>query len=235
MAIPGIPLIATDMTFDRTVLDAGQPVVAVFWSSEDKRQSQLADVLGDVARAYAGEVLVVKLDRSDVPEASRRFRVGRLPQFLFFRAGQPVARVTGIPTAAEVSPWVEYLIGRGPLPAPKSRSAGRDSDKRHVLRISDEDFDVVVLQSKVPVLVDFWAPWCGPCKAVAPLVERIALRFGGRALAATLNVDESPRVARRYRVRSIPSLLYFRDGMLVDRVTGVRPAEELASKMEALL
>jgi thioredoxin 1 len=176
----------------------------------------------------------VKLGRVDVREASTRFRIGRPPEFLFFRCGKLVGRVTGIPTAAEVSPWVEYLLGRGPQPAAKSRLQEPDSDARNVVCVSGDDFDVVVLQAKVHVSVDFWAPWCGPCNAVAPLVRPTARRFRDRALAASVNADESPQVAQRYMIRSIPSVLYSRDGMLVDRVIGVRPPEELAGRTEAL-
>ncbi|MGA2031661.1 MAG: thioredoxin [Thermoguttaceae bacterium] len=93
--------------------------------------------------------------------------------------------------------------------------------------ISDSDFDSEVLQSEHPVLVDFWAPWCGPCRMIAPILEQLATENGERLKVVKVNVDESPAVAGGYGVSSIPTLMLFKDGQIVDRFVGVQPKTRL--------
>lgn len=93
--------------------------------------------------------------------------------------------------------------------------------------VNDETFDTEVLKSGTPVLVDFWAPWCGPCRAVAPTVDAIAEEFMGRLKVVKLNTDESGRVATEYGVTSIPTLMVFKNGTMVERVLGNRPKADL--------
>ncbi|HIE38922.1 MAG TPA: thioredoxin, partial [Anaerolineae bacterium] len=99
----------------------------------------------------------------------------------------------------------------------------------------DEDFDRVVLGSEVPVLVDFWAAWCAPCRMIAPAVERLAAEFAGRALVAKLDVEANPRTAQRYGAISIPTLIFFKEGQEMSRLVGVQPEELLRARLAALL
>ncbi len=94
--------------------------------------------------------------------------------------------------------------------------------------VTDATFENEVLKSTVPVLVDFWAPWCGPCRAVAPAVDAVATEFEGRAKVVKLNTDEEQEVTIKYGVGSIPTLMVFKNGELVERVMGNRPKAELA-------
>ena len=93
--------------------------------------------------------------------------------------------------------------------------------------ISDSEFQTYVLQSPMPVLVDFWAPWCGPCRAVAPILEEIAKENAARLRVAKLNVDECTQTAQQYAVRSIPTLLLFKDGKVIEQVIGSVPKAKL--------
>ena len=106
---------------------------------------------------------------------------------------------------------------------------------QEAIKLTDANFETEVSQSDVPVLVDFWADWCPPCKVIGPVVEELAADFDGVAKVAKLDIDANPEVASQYGVRSIPTLLYFKDGKVVDRVIGVVPKEELADKFSALL
>jgi len=230
------PINANDTSFERAVLRAPLPVVAVFWAAQEIPRQQLNTVLEQTARDYAGEALVVKLDVADAPQARAQYNVETLPQFLFFRQGKLVARAKGMPSAEMLRPWVEYLLERGPKPALKKRPQEKvPTGDGHPLTVTDANFERVVLEASVPVLVDFWAAWCGPCKMVAPVVEQLAQEFAGQALTAKLDVDASPMTAQRYGVRSIPTLILFRNGQPMDRVVGAQPVHVLRQKLEALL
>jgi thioredoxin 1 len=92
------------------------------------------------------------------------------------------------------------------------------SDK--VMSIGDSDFDSKVLKSELPCLVDFWAPWCGPCKAIGPVVEELAGEFEGKLRVAKMNVDDNPATPGKFGIRAIPTLILFKDGEVVDQITG---------------
>jgi len=103
------------------------------------------------------------------------------------------------------------------------------------IEVNDSNFDQMVLQAKIPVLVDLWAPWCAPCRMVAPVVEELASEYEGRVSFAKLNVDQNPRTASRYGIMSIPTLLIFKDGKPVSNIVGFRPKAELKRSLDAAL
>jgi thioredoxin 1 len=103
------------------------------------------------------------------------------------------------------------------------------------VEVNDSNFDQTVLQSKTPVLVDFWAVWCGPCRMVAPVVEELAGEYEGKVTVAKLNVDENPKTASQYGIMSIPTLLIFKDGAPVSNIIGFRPKAELKKSIDAVL
>ena len=105
----------------------------------------------------------------------------------------------------------------------------------NVLEISDQTFDQEVINSATPVLIDFWAPWCGPCKAIAPVVEEVAGTYAGRLKVVKMNVDENPQTPSRYGVRGIPNLLLFKRGQVADQIVGAVPKAHLVRAIDSAL
>jgi len=104
-----------------------------------------------------------------------------------------------------------------------------------VLEVNDGSFENEVLKCGLPVVVDFWAPWCAPCRMIAPITQKLAKEYQGRLKFCKLNVDENPLAASKYQVMSIPMLLFFKDGKVADKSVGAVPESELGSKVELLL
>jgi thioredoxin 1 len=102
------------------------------------------------------------------------------------------------------------------------------------IAVSDAEFEKKVLESNLPVIVDFWAPWCTPCKMIAPMLENIAQEYDGRLIVAKVNTDENPQWAIRYGVQGIPTLLFISGGKAIDHQVGVAPANVLKNKADAL-
>jgi thioredoxin 2 len=110
-------------------------------------------------------------------------------------------------------------------------SGGNGADAKPVI-VTDASFQQEVLQaSGPPLLVDFWAPWCGPCRVVGPIMDQLAAESGGRYRIAKLNVDENPMTASRYQVASIPTMLIFKDGALIDRIVGAQPKQAIVERL----
>ena len=103
------------------------------------------------------------------------------------------------------------------------------------IHVTKDSFEDQVLASELPVVVDFWADWCAPCHRVSPILDELAATYAGRALVAKVNVDDEHELAGKYAIRSIPTLLFVRNGEVVDQVSGALPKGQLAERFEALL
>ncbi len=244
------PIRTSEQSIDR-VLKAGLPVLLIFERRNCPTCQQLDPTLERLAQRFAGKALLARIDADDNPGLVRKYNITDLPALIFIRNGATVAQTSGVAPEASLQAWLQYLSDGGsqpPLPKGPSvplrsssvtengtahhrPSAHRPVGERHQqsepITLSDATFDQIVGQSKQPVLVDFWAPWCGPCRAVAPAVERLAHEFAGRAVVAKLNVDENPYTAQRFGITGIPALYIFKDGRVVERLVGAQPYQVL--------
>jgi thioredoxin 1 len=103
------------------------------------------------------------------------------------------------------------------------------------VEVTDSNFETVVLQSDKPVLVDFWAEWCGPCRVIGPLVKEISEEYGDKVVVTKLDVDSNPTVTNKFSIRNIPTVLFFKNGQVVDKVVGAVPKSQIVSKLQPLL
>jgi len=134
----------------------------------------------------------------------------------------PACGVTNRVPTDRLRAQLEPVCGkcRSPLPVGKPQA------------VTDASFREDVERSPLPVLVDAWAPWCGPCHMIAPVIDQLATELAGRVRVVKLNVDENPRTAARFDLRSIPTLLVLKDGREIDRLVGVQPKQEIARRLE---
>ncbi len=248
------PINVTDPAFARAVEQNPLPVVLVFWKDGCAPCTRVDAALKDIARAFAGQVLVARANTADAPDATRRYRVRVVPTIIFVRDGREVERIEGEVSGDILRRKVEEILGqrprsapvqggaavslepsaRRPTPRPEPRPSRPGPEARPVDRpvtVTDATFDRVIREANVPVVVDFWAPWCGPCHMIAPALEALAKEFAGRLLVAKLNVDENPVTASRFGVMSIPTLIVFRNGEPVDRIVGALPAPVLRERI----
>jgi thioredoxin 2 len=134
--------------------------------------------------------------------------------------------------AANRVPWAKVAQGLAPICGRCKTPLSVDSKP---ITVTDATFSVDVERSPLPVLLDMWAPWCGPCRMIAPMVEELAGEMSGRVRVAKLNVDENPATAARFGIQSIPTLLVLQQGHEIDRIVGVQPKSEIARRLERVV
>ena len=119
--------------------------------------------------------------------------------------------------------------------APQAFAAEAKADEGAVAEVTDQNFSKEVLKSNKPVLVDFWAPWCGPCRAQGPIVEEVSVALAGKLKVVKLNTEANPKMSLKYEISSIPALYIFKKGKVVDKLIGLRPKEMLLSEVSKYL
>jgi len=221
MAVFDTPITTNEQNLPRVVAQT-LPVVLYLFSSRDKA---LEDALTQLAKENAGKLLIARVDVSDNPGAHNQYGRPALPALLTLSGGNVLTKAESV-RPADLRPHLDYLLGRGPQPQVKQTqtTAERPANGQAApVHITDASFQKDVLQSNLPVLVDFWAPWCGPCLSIAPYLDRVAGEFTGRVKIAKLNVDENPRMSEQFTVRAIPTFITFKNGRLIRRQSGANP------------
>ncbi len=220
-----------DQSIER-VLQTKLPLVLAFWSSAQLLPPLIEATLSRSASQYASKLLIAKVDGSSESNLRQRYQVQALPTLVMIKNGKAETALNGQITSSELQSWLDYLamgserpVAAAPKkPAPNAQASGQP------ITLTDDNF-AQIIQSEQPVLVDFWAPWCGPCRMVAPTVEQLATEFQGRAVVGKLNVDENGRTAQRYQIMGIPALYIFKHGQVVEQLVGVQPAQILRERL----
>jgi thioredoxin 1 len=212
------------------VLNAGLPVLLVFWRPATPTPPAQQQALDELARRYAGRALLAQVNAEEEPAVARRFRVTTTPIFLLVRGGKVEIALASDEARSHVADWLAHFVDGKPQPAVTARPASQATGNGKPLTLTDASFQPTISQS-LPVLVDFWAPWCGPCRIVAPSVEKLAQEFAGRAVVGKLNVDENQATAQRYQVMSIPTLIIFKNGQPVDQIVGAQSYQALQQRL----
>lgn len=209
------PITASTATLDR-VLTNPLPVILVIYNHS--LPADLENLMKTTAKNMAEKLLIVKVDAADNPSMT--------PGLTALRDGKEIARTSDL-SADALQNYADFLLGKTTElkkePLPKAAKP---------VVITDSTFAEQVLKSDKPVLVDFWATWCPPCLMIAPTLEKLAGEFAGKATIAKLDVDQNPQTAQVFQVRSIPTLIVFKNGQMVDRAVGALPEPALRNLIQ---
>jgi thioredoxin 1 len=223
MAVFNAPITTNDAGLYK-VLDQGLPVIVYLY---DRPDNALDKAFDQIAREDAGEILVARVNVKENPQIRKKFKKLALPALVTLDEAEVESEAERI-QPADVDAHADFLLGRGPFPTQTAAQEKARADKGAApVHVTDKSFHNEVLKSKVPVLVDFWAPWCGPCHMVAPVLENIAEKYAGKIKVAKLNVDDNQQIARQYRAMSIPMLMLFKDGKALSTLVGAQPQQNI--------
>jgi len=239
MPVFDTPINTNDQNFSK-VLAQKLPIVLYLYASPDKT---LDEALAGAAREHQGKLLIVRVQASENPKVYEQYQRPALPALVTLKDSQIQSSAAHV-SKADAAAHIQFLLGKGPKPAAPAASAAQNGARsNHTANaanaapaaVSDASFAADVLRSDVPVLVDFWAAWCGPCHMIAPTVEKIAQKYAGRLKVVKLNVDENPRMAAQYQATSIPMLLIFKNGKPAGKLVGVQPQGKIEQAIDAAL
>jgi thioredoxin 1 len=231
MPVFDAPITTNDDNIEK-VLNQNLPVVLYLY---DRSDNGLDKALKAAAKEYAGEILVVRVDVNEAQGVYKRFNRPTLPALFTLDEGEVESRAARI-QPADVDAHVDFLMGQGPKPVETAaQTEAKAASGALPVHVTDRSFKKDVLQSDVPVLVDFWAPWCGPCHMVAPTLEKLAQQYAGRIKVAKLDVDRNQATARTYKAMSIPMLLMFKNGKIVGKLVGAQPQPNIERMIKQAL
>ena len=219
------PIIANDKSLKK-ILGQKQPALLLFHEGLEN-DKPLRDAINRAAKKHSDDMLVVSIDVNENPDSHGRYKQPATPALVtltpaFF--GRKIKTCAEEIRPSDVRNHIAHLLNDKPLPEQKTSGLDRNSKiSKSAQYVTDSSFHKAVLKSKKPVLVDFYADWCGPCKAVAPFVDKLSKEYAGFVKVVKLDTDRNKRTANKYFIRSIPTFIMFHEGEPVGRLNGANP------------
>lgn len=230
IATPGTATVATDATLDQ-ILASKTPALLLLWNGESLR-SDLRTEFDKVVAEHGNRLKIVKINTAENPAAAERFDVEKHPVVVGWYDGTQIARRSR-PWGTDVKAIAEQLLTA--LPADSNPPQKVIKSANAPVKVTDADFQELVIDSDLPVLVDFWAEWCGPCKKVAPTLQKLAAEFAGQIVIAKVNVDENPGLSQAFQIQSIPTLMFVKNKKIVGQTAGALPEATLRDTINKLI
>lgn len=228
MPVLDTPITTDDHSLER-VLAQQLPIALLLYNG--KLSQSLDDALRSAAREHRGELLVVRVDTNQNPDTRERYKYLAAPALLTITPGTSIKSEAGRVEAADVAAHIDHLLYDKPLPkAARTESHTAHEESRRTaysdqpVAVSDPTFNHEVLESDLPVLVDFWAAWCAPCLSIAPFIDQIAKQYAGRVKVVKLDTEHNPITAQRFGIHAIPTFIMFKNGREFHRLSGANPA-----------
>ena len=220
------PVASTDKEIKK-LLGRKQPALIYFYDG-DNRNKPIEDTLSREAKRNADELIVITVDAGQNPATYEKYGALNLPALVTltpaFFGRKTKSSVENIGTS-DVRAHVAHLLTDAPLPEVKSTPTPIDGKRslKGARHVDNKTWRKEVLKSNTPVLVDFWAAWCGPCNAIAPFIDELADKYKGKVKVVKLNTEESKSIASQFKVQSIPTFIVFDGGQPVSRMSGASP------------
>lgn len=219
-------LITPNDTHLKKVLGQKQPALLMFYNGSEKPDKPLHDALSREAKKREGELLVIAVDVNENPQSYARYGSPETPALVTLTAaffGRKIKSTAERIRPADLRAHIEHLLNDAPLPQNQPEAEPKEAKGKKAVHVTQQTFRSTVLKSNTPVLVDFWAPWCGPCLSIAPFIDQMAQKYAGSVKVVKLNVDENQKLAGQFGVQSIPTFIVFDGGQPVNRSTGASP------------
>jgi len=217
-----MPVLDTPITTDdqnlKKILSQQLPVMLVFHRGDIDKP--LGDALNKEAKKNSGNLLIARIHAGENPQSFSKYGEPPTPSLVTLTNRGKVKADAESVRPADIRNHVRHLLEDTPLAKPQEKQS---SGGKRPIQVTDATFRKEVLKSKQPVLVDFWAQWCGPCHQIAPYIEQLAKEYGGKVKVAKLDVDANQVIARRYGIQSIPTMIIFEGGQPAQRITGANP------------